>query len=64
MEPKLVHVKQETQVAALYERVANLEKEMGAVGKERTVSLEDRIARLEAFQAKHTRATAKGNQIG
>ena len=35
---------------------------MGAVGKERTVSLEDRIARLEAFQAKHTRATAKSNQ--
>ena len=52
VEPKLVHVKQETQVAALCERVANLEKEMGAVGKERTVSLEDRIARLEAFQGK------------
>ena len=53
VEPKLVHVKQETQVAALCERVANLEKEMGAVGKERTVSLEDqqsKTERREAFQ--------------
>ena len=64
VEPKLVHVKQEAQVAALCERVANLEKEMGAVGKERAVSLEDRVARLEAFQGKTQRATAKGNPIG
>ena len=52
MEPELVDVKQETQVAALCGRVANLGREMGAFGKERTVSLEDRIARLEAFQGK------------
>ena len=52
VEPKLVDVKQETQVAALCERVADLEREMGVVGKERTVSLEDQIAQLEAFQDK------------
>lgn len=52
VEPKCVEVKQEAQVAALYERVANLEREMGAVRNENKVSLEERIARLEASQGK------------
>ena len=45
-----MEVKQEAQVAALHERVANLEREMGATCNVNTLSLEERVARLEASQ--------------
>lgn len=50
VEPKFMAVKQEAQVAALHERVANLEREIGATRNENKVSLEEQIARLEASQ--------------
>ena len=50
MEPKVMEVKQEAQVAALHERVANLEREMGAACNVNKLSLEERVARLEASQ--------------
>ena len=50
MEPKVTEVKQEAQVAALHERVANLEREMGAACNVSTLSLEERVARLGASQ--------------
>lgn len=49
-EPKVMEVKQEAQVAALHERVANLEREMGAACNVNKLSLEERVARLEASQ--------------
>lgn len=39
VEPKFMAVKQEAQVAALHERVANLEREVGATRNENKVSL-------------------------
>lgn len=52
VEPKFMAVKQEAQVAALHERVANLEREIGATRNENKVSLEEQIARLEASQGR------------
>ena len=52
LEPKVMEVKQDAQVAALHEHVANLEREMGAACNENKVSLEERIARLEASQGR------------
>ena len=49
-EPKVMEVKQEAQVAALHERVANLEREMGAACNVSKLSLEERVARLEGSQ--------------
>lgn len=52
MERKVMEVKQEAQVAALHERVANLEREMGATWNGNKVSLEERIEQLEASQGR------------
>ena len=45
-----MEVKQEAEVAAVHERVANLEREMGAACNVNKLSLEERVARLEASQ--------------
>ena len=57
-------VKQEAQVTALHESVANLEREMGAACNENKVSREEQIARLESSQGRTPNPWGrKGDQI-
>ena len=53
VEPKLVDVKQETQIAALCKRVANLEREMVLLAKNEQYPWRIELPDWKLFRAKH-----------